>query len=229
VSLVRWLPPLEAGGGVQMAFDDGLLETAERVIARQYTWDPPALSLGKFQQVVLGRPLPFEVVRRPSGGRAVLHGAAFEWSFAVVFPAGALRDERVATPYELVSGAFAAALRAAGVPLDVTRAEPYQRSALCFASALRHDLLAGGSKLVAVAQARRGTRTLVHGSVLERRPPLQLVAAAEELLDEPWRGGGLEAGGVVVARERLWRAVLEQLEAALVARAGATTTTERTS
>jgi lipoate-protein ligase A len=216
-SIVRWMPPLEADGGVQMAFDDGLLETAEHVIARQYTWAPPALSLGKFQQVTLGPPLPFWVVRRPSGGRAVLHGAGFEWSFAVVFSPGALHARSVTTPYELVAGAFAAALRRHGVPLDETRETPYRRSALCFSSALRHDLMACGTKVVAVAQAQRGRCTLVHGSVLERRPPAELVAAVEALVGEPWEGDGLAASGVAVARDKLWREVLECLEEGLAA------------
>ncbi|MGO8685179.1 MAG: biotin/lipoate A/B protein ligase family protein [Thermoleophilia bacterium] len=215
MSSVRWLPPLQADGGVQMAFDDGLLATATGVIARQYTWDPPALSLGKFQKVELGRPLPFTVVRRPSGGRAVLHGAEFEWSFAVVFATTALADRRVETPYALVADAFADALRELGVPVEETRSTPYQHSGLCFASALRHDIMAAGAKIVALAQAQRAEGVLVHGSVLEHRPPAYLVDAVEELLDEPWQGDGLAASGVAVARDKLWRSVLERLETAL--------------
>src|SRR5665648_398792 len=90
VSIVKVLPELRAGGGAQMALDSGLLETADEVIARRYTWAPPALSLGKFQKYEPLPGVPFDVVRRPSGGRAVLHGEGFEWSFAVAFPAGAL-------------------------------------------------------------------------------------------------------------------------------------------
>jgi len=203
-----------------MALDDGLLATAEQVVARRYAWSPPALSLGKFQKVELRPGLPFDVVRRPSGGRAVLHGEGFEWSFAVVFPAVALGAGRragaeVALPYELVSGAFGGALRDLGVTLDGGRSAPYQRSALCFTTALRHDLLARGEKLVAMAQARRAGRVLVHGSVLERRPPDALVAAVEELLGERWEGEGLEGTGAVVDADRLWRGVLLRIEAGL--------------
>jgi len=88
VSIVKILPDIRTGGGPQMALDAGLLETVDEVMARRYTWAPPALSVGKFQDVGLVPGLPFEVVRRPSGGRAVLHGEAFEWSFAVAFPPG---------------------------------------------------------------------------------------------------------------------------------------------
>ena len=88
MSIVKILPDFRAGGGAQMALDAGLLETVDEVIARRYTWAPPALSIGKFQELQIVPGLPFEVVRRPTGGRAVLHGEAFEWSFAVAFPPG---------------------------------------------------------------------------------------------------------------------------------------------
>jgi hypothetical protein len=75
--------------------------------------------------------------------------------------------------------------------------------------------MAAGAKIVALAQAQRAEGVLVHGSVLEHRPPAYLVDAVEELLDEPWQGDGLAASGVAVARDKLWRSVLERLETAL--------------
>jgi len=220
VSIVKVLPDLRAAGAAQMAFDTGLLETAESVLARRYTWAPPALSLGKFQKYGAPNDMPFDVVRRPSGGRAVLHGEEFEWSFAVAFPPGALgRGTRagldVAKPYALMAGAFDAALRALGLEVDEARATPYHRSALCFSTSLRHDLTARGEKLVAIAQARSGGRVLVHGSVLERRPPAELVRAAEAALGEPWQSDGLAGAGYILAPEMIWKRVLVTLEAAL--------------
>ena len=220
MSIVKVLPELRAGGGAQMALDAGLLETVDDVTARRYTWAPPALSLGKFQKYEPLPGVPFDVVRRPSGGRAVLHGEGFEWSFAVAFPVGALGAGAragfdVAKPYDIVAGVFAGAFEALGVTLDGGRESAYQRSALCFASVLRHDLTARGETLVAVAQARRGGRVLVHGSVLERRPPDELVQVAETLLGEPWQGDGLAGAGYVLAPEMIWKRVLVRLEAAL--------------
>jgi lipoate-protein ligase A len=220
VSIVKVLPDLRAAGGAQMALDTGLLETADEVIARRYAWAPAALSLGKFQKYEPVPGVPFDVVRRPSGGRAVLHGEEFEWSFAVAFPpgafgAGARAALDVAKPYDLVTGAFAGALGALGVTLDGGRETAYRRSALCFASVLRHDLTARGEKLIAVAQARSGGRILVHGSVLERRPPDELAQVAETLLGEPWQGEGMAGAGYVLAPEMIWKRVLVRLEAAL--------------
>ena len=220
MSIVKVLPELRAAGSAQMALDTGLLETVDEVIARRYTWAPPALSLGRFQHYEAVPGVPFDVVRRPSGGRAVLHGEGFEWSFAVAFPpgtlgAGARAGADVARPYEIVAGAFAGALEALGVILDGSREAAYQHSALCFASVLRHDLLARGEKVVAVAQARSGGRVLVHGSILERRPPDELVQVAETLLGEPWQGDGMAGAGHVLAPEMIWKRVLVRMEAAL--------------
>jgi lipoate-protein ligase A len=215
VSALRLLPTLTAAGGGQMALDDGLLEVAESAIARRYLWSPAALSLGKFQKIDLLAGLPFDVVRRPSGGRAVLHGEGFEWSFAFVFPFAELGSHSLQASYRFVNDAFTHALTAAGVKLDVARTVDYRSSNLCFATALRHDLLAAGDKVVALAQARRGERVLVHGSVLEHRPPLDLITAVEELLGEPWQGDGLAAGGVEVDGEELWARVLSYVDTAL--------------
>jgi lipoate-protein ligase A len=226
------LAPLAAPGAEQMARDERLLDGdgepagggAPHVVwARRFVWSPPAASLGKFQCLAdeARRELAaagIDVVRRPSGGRLVLHGRGFEWSFAVVFPAGILPYGTHAA-YRLVSRALARALADSGIVLDQTREEPYMRSALCFASALRHDLLVDGGKAVAVAQARRGDRTLVHGSVLERRPPAGLVAAVEAATGEPWRGDGLATCAPEVDGDALWRGFLARLRASLAASA----------
>jgi lipoate-protein ligase A len=220
VSIVKILPDFRSGGGAQMALDAGLLETVDQVIARRYTWAPPALSIGRFQELQMVPGLPFEIVRRPSGGRAVLHGEEFEWSFAVALPPGvpsggprAAVD--VGGPYGIVAAAFAGALRELGVTLDGSGETPYQRSALCFAGALRYDLCARGEKIVAIAQAKKEGRTLVHGSVLLHRPPDELVLAVEALVGEPWQGEGLAGAGVALAPETLWNATLRRLEAVL--------------
>lgn len=220
MSIVKILPDFRSGGGAQMALDAGLLETVDEVIARRYTWAPPALSVGRFQQLQVVPGLPFEVVRRPSGGRAVLHGEAFEWSFAVAFPpgvptAGPRASVDVGGSYGLVAAAFAASLEELGVTLDGRGEVRYQRSALCFAGALRYDLCSRGEKVVAMAQAKKGGRTLVHGSFLMERPPVELTLAVEALLGENWEAEGLAGAGVMLAPETIWNTTLRRLEAAL--------------
>lgn len=220
MSIVKLLPDLRAGGGAQMAFDEGLLETVDEVIARRYTWAPPALSIGKFQELQLVPGLPFELVRRPTGGRAVLHGEAFEWSFAVAFPpgvpvAGPRASVDVGGPYGLVAAAFGAALKELGLTLDGSGEVPYQRSALCFAGALRYDICSRGQKIVAIAQAKKEGRTLVHGSFLMERPPDELTLAVEALVGEAWESEGLAGSGVMLAPETIWNTMLRKLDAGL--------------
>jgi len=215
------LPPLRASGAVQMARDERLLDEVTCLTVRRYVWSPPAVSLGKFQELApdtwaVLEQAGVDVVRRPSGGRLVLHGEGFEWSFAVAAPHGPSPSGTHAA-YRAVQEAMAAALVACGVVPDAGRDEPYTRSALCFASALRHDLLVCGAKAVAVAQARHGDRYLVHGSVLERRPPEALVAAVEAATGERWCGEGLAPAGVAPGGEALWRAFVSRLAAAELA------------
>lgn len=220
MSVVKVLPDASASGGAQMALDDGLLQTAERALVRRYTWDPPALSIGKHQRISLSNDLPFDVVRRPSGGLALLHGRDFEWSFSMVLPMAILVASSAATiavtpPYRLVHDAFAAAFEDLGVGLDPSVEEVATFSALCLSRTTRHDIVVHGEKIVALAQAKHADRVLVHGSVVERRPPRELVEAAERLLGEPWRGAGLAGAGCSPVRDRLWQRVLLHLEASL--------------
>lgn len=233
VSRLVVLPVLRASGREQMRLDERLLEEAREPVVRRYVWDPPAVSLGKFQRLpgetaggtwaagewaaglTARPPAGLDFVRRPTGGRAVLHGAGFEWSFALVFPLRALGSPSLQASYRFVNEAFAGALGRCGVTLDPGREAPYQRSGLCFATALRHDLLVGGEKIVAVAQARRGPNVLVHGSVLERRPLASLIAGLERLVGEPWRAEGLAGTGCSVDPDELWDDVISYLAAAL--------------
>ena len=219
VATLAELPLVRGSGDEQMALDARLLDEVDEPTVRRYLWLPAAVSLGKFQELAPESAATLaaagiDVVRRPSGGRLVLHGEGFEWSFAVVVPAGVLPFNTHAA-YRLVRDAMAAALADCGARLDAARDEPYTRSALCFASALRHDLLVAGAKAVAVAQVRHGDRHLVHGSVLERRPPAALVAAVAAATGEPWGADGLAAGGVTPDGAALWRSFVAHLGGAL--------------
>ena len=82
-----------------MALDEAILEAHEAGLVpptlRVYGWQPPAVSLGKFQQleatvdVAACRALGADVVRRPTGGRAILHTAE-EVTFSLVVSAARL-------------------------------------------------------------------------------------------------------------------------------------------
>ncbi|MBV8529350.1 MAG: lipoate--protein ligase family protein, partial [Candidatus Dormibacteraeota bacterium] len=174
-------------GAENMRLDTDLLrrcaagDTAGAI--RVYWFEPACLSLGRMQPdqdvdraaCAAGG---IDVVRRPSGGRAVLHED--EVTYAVVCRA----DDPwfggdVLTSCARIHRAVAAALARLGVPTSAHAVTVHDRRAIrraaagadCFARASVHELLdASGHKLVGSAQARRGRALLQHGSVLLSAP-----------------------------------------------------------
>ncbi|MEX1256515.1 MAG: lipoate--protein ligase family protein [Gemmatimonadota bacterium] len=172
---LRWRilrdPP--ADGGANMAMDVALARTVEtgEAILRIYRWIRPTLSLGR-NQPARGRfdPLAAQglgagVVRRPTGGREVLHDR--ELTYATVFPVGTfggLRDS-----YRLVNAALVNALRSLGV--NAALADPPGRtpaigSGPCFERPAAGEVAVGGRKIAGSAQRRFGGILLQHGSLL---------------------------------------------------------------
>ena len=117
-----------------MALDQALLHAAARTGAawlRLYRWDPPCLSFGRnepalarYDREAIER-LGLDVVRRPTGGRAVWH--EHEATYAVAAPVAAFGSLRVA--YRLIHQRLAAALRSLGVPAIIAPDQPTARPA----------------------------------------------------------------------------------------------------
>jgi lipoate-protein ligase A len=133
---------------------------------RLYRWSRPALSLGRHQQrwPAQWRDEPLDLVRRPSGGRAVLH--AGELTYALAFTPQTRDREAV---YRHCCQWLQQALANAGEPLQFGQANPAaaaQRSS-CFATATAADLVtARGAKRIGSAQLWHGPALLQHGSLL---------------------------------------------------------------
>ena len=160
-------------GAENMAVDAALLEEADRTGAaflRLYRWDPPCLSFGRHEPALTRydrsriEALGLDVVRRPTGGRAVWH--EHEVTYAVAAPIarfGSLRDS-----YRAIHERLATALRRLGAPTVLapdTRA-PGLASGPCFAAPVGGEVLVGGRKVIGSAQVRRGRAFLQHGSIL---------------------------------------------------------------
>ena len=160
-----------------MALDEELLDAVAAGTSpptlRFYGWSPPCLSLGYFQPAELvdleacGR-FHVDLVRRPTGGRAILHDR--ELTYSLSLPLAALGEEQgVVASYRRLSLALVAGLRQAGYPVQAQpqavdhRREP---SPACFDRPAQHEVLLGGRKVVGSAQVRRGGALLQHGSVL---------------------------------------------------------------
>jgi lipoate-protein ligase A len=165
-------------------------------VLRLYRWSAPALSLGRHQQrwPAPWRDEPLELVRRPSGGRAVLH--AGELTYALVCTPQTRDREAV---YRHCCQWLQQALAQAGEPLHFGQASPAaaaQRSS-CFATATAADLVsARGAKRIGSAQLWHGPALLQHGSLL-LDPPAALwqrlfQADPPELAPLPWSAAQLE-------------------------------------
>lgn len=163
---MRWIGPTCLGGDWQMAIDAWLLDGAAPAF-RLYRWSRPTLSLGWHQRRLephwwdLRRQGRIDLVRRPSGGRAVLHGADLTYALVWPRPQGT-RSEVYGRALTWLEEAFAAM----DLPLRCGRqAASLQRSS-CFATSTVADLVhANGAKRVGSAQLWRGGHLLQHGSI----------------------------------------------------------------
>jgi lipoate-protein ligase A len=159
-----------------MAVDQALLDDVAaggHPALRLYRWVPPALSLGRFQpdadvDVDACERLGVEVVRRPTGGRGLLHGADLTYAVAMARPGGAAGG--VDAVYERIAGALIAGLQRVGVDAAIARHDG-PAGPVCFASQQGADLRVGERKLCGSAQVRRDGAVLQHGSILLTRLP----------------------------------------------------------
>ena len=159
-------------GWQNMAIDQAMLERAgagERWL-RLYRWAPHCLSFGRHEPALrrYDRPkigaLALDVVRRPTGGRAVWH--AEELTYALAVPGDALGGLRQA--YEEIHRMLLGALRLLGAGAEIA---PARRTAgldagSCFASPAGGEIVVAGRKVVGSAQVREGGAVLQHGSIL---------------------------------------------------------------
>jgi len=205
----RWIPPLAGSGPFQMALDELLLDQAvaarvPQACLRLYSWSGPWLSLGYHQRhlpaawLALARQGQLGLVRRPSGGRAVLHGGSLTYALIEPNPAG---DRRQA--YRDHCRWLQRAFAEMGLPLSFGTARAAADSGSCFARSSAADLVHGnGAKRIGSAQLWRRGVLLQHGSLLID-PPRELWW---QLFQEPPPELPLLPEGVAALGVRLRRA-----------------------
>ncbi len=156
-----------------MAVDHALaacLNPGEAVL-RLYRWSRPTVSFGRNEpargryDLAAGRDAGIDFVRRPTGGRAVLHDR--ELTYAAILPLtgrGGLR-----ATYELINRGLVQALGSLGVPavmVEVGGSPAGLDSGPCFHQPAPGEVTVAGRKLVGSAQARLEGAILQHGSLL---------------------------------------------------------------
>jgi lipoyl(octanoyl) transferase len=161
-----------------VALAEALRTGAGTPVLRVYGWKPHAVSLGYNQRrhdfdEEKCRREGIDIVRRPTGGRAILH--ADELTYSVVMEAG---GKNVNDVYAAISLALIEGLRSMGAAVEYATSQPdlphlyrQQTSIPCFASSARYEIQYHGKKLVGSAQRRYSREdgsdvVLQHGSIL---------------------------------------------------------------
>ncbi len=170
-------------GAYNMAVDEDLLSRAQAgeamPVLRFYTWSPSAVSLGRFQKIETAvnidscRRLGVDIVRRITGGRAVLH--LHELTYSIVSRNdNSLFPSDILGTYKIIAGGLLAGLKNLGIRAEmVSRSSRYAalirkgtKDPSCFSSPSWYEILVKGKKIVGSAQRRVGGAILQHGSIL---------------------------------------------------------------
>jgi len=206
-----------AAGPWNMAVDEAILDGMEKGDAlptlRLYAWEPACLSLGYAQPIedvdLEGlKTRGWDLARRPTGGRAILH--TDELTYSVIGPETEARlSGGVLESYQALSQALLKALHLLGLPAQVN--EPLERTPgstapaaekgkyqnpVCFEAPSSYEITLGGKKLVGSAQARRKGGVLQHGS-LPLYGDLRRIVSGLRFEDEAAR---MQAGERLLAR-----------------------------
>jgi lipoate-protein ligase A len=212
-------------GAYNMAVDEELLARAQAgesvPVLRFYTWDPPAVSLGRFQKmedavnVDACKSLGFDSVRRITGGRAVLHYR--ELTYSVI----ARVDNRFFPPnvlgtYKVIAAGLLAGLKELGIPAEMVSrggrhaalVEKKPKDPSCFSSPSWYEIVVNGRKIIGSAQRRMKGAFLQHGSILIDYDP----ALEAEVIP-----GGSKCDAVTCIKRELGREVsLDEVKKAMV-------------
>ena len=159
-----------------MALDEAVLEHIGRgeslPTLRLYAWDPPCLSLGHAQpfadvDVTRLKQRGWEVVRRATGGRAILH--TDELTYSVIAPSNEPRVEgSVLESYGRLAQALLFAVKKLELPVEMQEGKANEEgmsNPVCFEVPSTYEITVDGRKLIGSAQARRKEGVLQHGSL----------------------------------------------------------------
>ena len=160
-----------------MAVDEAISEAVRQELSpptlRLYRWSRPSLSIGHFQKISdvntdhCGR-MGYPVVRRLTGGRAILHNEELTYSFSALTGSGpfgtSLREN-----YSVISNAILLGLQTCGIKADISferKRNPGQRDPACFRAVSYGEITINGKKVIGSAQKRYNNGFMQHGSIL---------------------------------------------------------------
>jgi len=157
-----------------MAVDEAIMKLFNEVqfpTLRFYKWKNPSLSIGKFQRiseidVEFLKKTKIDLVRRPTGGKAVLHDD--ELTYSIVIPLEYFEERSVIGSYRKIATALAFGLKKLGIECDLHRKKSdsgEKFKAACFSVPSMYEITVSGKKLIGSAQIRNEKIVLQHGSI----------------------------------------------------------------
>jgi lipoate-protein ligase A len=171
---LRFIYTDTSNGFYNMAVDEALFLKYNKLTSipatiRFYTFSPPAITIGRFQALddldieSLGIP----IVRRLTGGRAILHNGDLAYSL-ITQEDNPLFGGLAVNGYKSMGSIFKEALNILGVNATLVRLthSQYQKNSVCFNSISRYELQVGGKKIFGSAQFRKAGIILQQGSLL---------------------------------------------------------------
>ena len=180
-------------GFMNMAIDEAIMIAHREGLVpptiRFYQWSPPAVSLGYFQDlkkeidVDACKNLGIDIVRRPTGGKAVLHDKELTYSF-IIRENHPLVNDSILETYKKISGGVIRGLSYLGITAELVplreklknetllnkEEKPEIRysdiKSICFSVPSQYEVQIEGKKIVGSAQVRKREIVLQHGSLL---------------------------------------------------------------
>jgi len=179
-------------GFMNMAIDEAIMIAHREGLVpptiRFYQWSPPAVSLGYFQDlkkeidVDACKNLGINIVRRPTGGKAVLHDKELTYSF-IIKENHPLVNDSILETYKKISGGMIRGLSYLGIKAELVPLREKLKStpsgneakskiphsnikSICFSVPSQYEVQVMGKKIVGSAQVRKREIVLQHGSLL---------------------------------------------------------------
>jgi len=176
--MYRFIDTASNNGAMNMAIDEALLLGQAQFglppAIRVYQFLPPTLSIGYFQSmeqevdIDYCKSRNFDFIRRPTGGRAVLHDKELTYSVTIAYPHKIL-EMNLLDSFHLLSNGIVKAIEILGGKAYFSKREDEEiNSSSCFAAPTFSDILINGKKVVGSAQMRTKVGLLQHGSILYR-------------------------------------------------------------
>jgi lipoate-protein ligase A len=163
------------------AISDNVREKTSPPTLRLYHWDCPSVSIGCFQKVSdvntsYCEKKGYPVVRRQTGGRAVLHDSELTYSFSASAEFPMCKDSLLEN-YAVISRALVLALKLKGIEAEASynrKSNSSHKHPSCFRAVSYREISVGGKKVIGSAQRRYKNGFLQHGSILFSIDPGEL-------------------------------------------------------